>query len=266
MIKDYIEIPKELISTHEEIALAIDMMFINKIPFLTTISKSIMYRTAQPLENKTPSVYRSALDTVFRVYNNAGFRIKMIKADQEFRPILDEIKDELDITMNYASAQEHVPEAERNNRTIKERFRSQYQRLPFKAIPKVMVKALVMEATKKLNFFPPKGGVSQYYSPRMILHQTQLDYNKHFQYEFGSFVQAHNDDPVPKIHQQQEPLIASISDTPATSKEDMNYWIYPPNESLPGMLLQKYQCPTQLSRELSSWPSKMECLKARIVL
>ena len=61
-----------------------------------------------------------------------------------------------------------------------------------------MIKALVMEATKQLNFFPPKGGISQYYSPRMILHQSNLDYNKHFQYEFGQFVQAHNDNPKTK--------------------------------------------------------------------
>ena len=120
VMKDYIEIPKELVATHEEVELAIDIMFIHKIPFLTTISKSIMYRTAQPLENKTPTVYRSALDKIFRLYNTAGFRIKMIKADQEFKPILDGIKDDLDITMNYASAEAHVPEAERNNRTIKE--------------------------------------------------------------------------------------------------------------------------------------------------
>ena len=89
------------------------MMFVNKIPFLTTISKHIMYRTAQPLPNKTPEAYRSAIDTVLRLYNHAGFIITVIKADQEFKPIFDDIKDDMDITMNYASAQEHVPEAER---------------------------------------------------------------------------------------------------------------------------------------------------------
>ena len=146
VIKNYIKIPQELITKHENIKLSIDMMFIHKIPFLTSISKNIMYRTAQPLEDKSPTAYRSALDTIFRIYNHSGFKITTIKADQEFKPILNDIKDDLDITMNFASAQEHVPEAERNNRTIKERFRSQYQRLPFKAIPKIMIKALVMEA------------------------------------------------------------------------------------------------------------------------
>ena len=152
VIKDYIDIPKELVIKHENVELAIDLMFINQMPFLTTISKHIMYRTTQPLASKAPEDYRSAIDTVFRIYNHAGFMITTIKADQEFKPIFDEIKDTLDITMNYASAQEHVPEAERNNRTIKERFRSQFQRLPYKNMPRVMIKALAMEATKKLNF------------------------------------------------------------------------------------------------------------------
>jgi len=151
VIKDYVTIPKELVIKHENIELAMDIMFVNNIPFLTTISKHIMYRTAQPLPNKTATAYRSAIDVVFRLYNHAGFKISVIKADQEFRPIFDSIKDDLDITMNYAMAQEHVPEAERNNRTIKERFRSHFQRLLYKNIPKVMIKALVMEATKEIE-------------------------------------------------------------------------------------------------------------------
>ena len=38
--------------------------------------------------------------------------------------------------MNYTNAQEHVPQAERNNRTIKERIRAALHRLPYKKIPK----------------------------------------------------------------------------------------------------------------------------------
>jgi hypothetical protein len=60
-----------------------------------------------------------------------------------------------------------------------------------------MVKILVSESTKRLNFFPAKGGVSLHYSPRMILHRRNMDYNKHCKYAFGTYVQAH-DDPKPK--------------------------------------------------------------------
>jgi len=43
VVKDYVEIPRELKETHQDVELAIDTMFVSKIPFLTTISKNIMY-------------------------------------------------------------------------------------------------------------------------------------------------------------------------------------------------------------------------------
>jgi hypothetical protein len=55
----------------------------------------------------------------------------------------------------------------------------------------------VMEAAKQLNFFPTKQGISQHYSPRMILHQKHLDNSKNCKYTFGTYIQAHNK-PNPK--------------------------------------------------------------------
>jgi hypothetical protein len=95
--------------------------------------------------------------------------------------------------MNYANPQEHVPEAERNNRVIKERVRASYHRLPYTHLPRLMIKMLVTESAKKLNFFPTKNGVSSYYSPRMILHQRSLDYNCHCHHALGTYVQAHEE-------------------------------------------------------------------------
>ena len=53
---------------------------------------------------------------------------------------MDQVQDDLDVVMNYTNASNHVPEAERNNRTIKERIRAAYHRLPYKAIPRVMIR------------------------------------------------------------------------------------------------------------------------------
>jgi hypothetical protein len=72
---------------------------------------------------------------------------------QEFQVVCE-------VTMNYASTQEHVPEAELNNRVIKERFRATFHRLQFQMIPKITIKILIMECAKKLKFFPPNGGIS----------------------------------------------------------------------------------------------------------
>ena len=50
-----------------------------------------------------------------------------------------------------------------------------------------------MECTNKLNLFPVKGVISDYYSPRAILNQRTTDYNKECLVPFGSYVQANNE-------------------------------------------------------------------------
>ena len=44
--------------------------------------------------------------------------ITNINCDGEFKTMMDEVNYKLNITMNYTSKGEHVPEEERNNRTI----------------------------------------------------------------------------------------------------------------------------------------------------
>jgi hypothetical protein len=144
-----------------------------------------MYRTTEWVPNKTAKAYRSALDNVFRIYNMAGFKIKCIHCDNEYCPLMQELESTYEVKMNYASAQEHVPEVERSIRVIKEQFRATFHRLPFTRLPAIMVKILAMESTKKLNFFPAENGISPYYSPRMIIHNETLDYNKHCMIPFG---------------------------------------------------------------------------------
>ena len=65
-----------------------------------------------------------------------------------------------------------------------------------------MIKILAMDCTKKLIFSPPKGGISNYYSPRTIMHQQTLDYNKHCAVTFGTYVQAHDE---PNFKNSQQP-------------------------------------------------------------
>jgi hypothetical protein len=54
---------------------------------------------------------------------------------------------------------------------------------------------------QEINLFPPCGGISQYYSPRVIIYQRDLEYEKHCSFPFGSYVQAHTEsDPKNTIH------------------------------------------------------------------
>ena len=96
--------------------------------------------------------------------------------------------------MDFVAQGEHVPEAERNNRTIGERIRSGYHRLPYRNIPKLMLQTLAKLATRQLNFFPAKNGVSAYFSPYMLLNKRSLDYSSHCRFAFGSYVQAYHEE------------------------------------------------------------------------
>ncbi len=57
-----------------------------------------------------------------RYYGNTGFVMTTIHCNGEYCGMMDEVKDNLDVIMNFTNAQDHVPEAERNNWTIKERI------------------------------------------------------------------------------------------------------------------------------------------------
>ena len=123
----------------------------------------------------------------FRNYNKSGFIIKKLHVDPEFEPLKQQMMGN-NIEVNIASTQERVPEIERAIRTIKERYRALYHRVPYKSMPKIMIKAAAREAVKWLNMFLPKGRVSHIYSPRAIVLGKPIEYQKHCTISFGSYV------------------------------------------------------------------------------
>ena len=49
VIQDYIKVPKEIKEIHHNIELCVDIMYIQKIIFLVTVSKKIKYITIDPI-------------------------------------------------------------------------------------------------------------------------------------------------------------------------------------------------------------------------
>ena len=68
---------------------------------------------------------------------------------------------------------------------------------------------MATEAAKELNFFPVKYRVSKYYSPRMILYQQNLEYDKYCKFSVNTYVQGHNE-PLHKILPPQDHWIVFI--------------------------------------------------------
>jgi len=170
-----------------------DVVHVNEMPFLTSITRALHCRTTLFLKTRTAKDMHATLDEALRLYNTEGFVINKIYCDNEFRTLMDDVKDDLHVDMDCAVPGGHAPEAERNNRTIKERARATFHRLPYKALPKPIMKVLVMEMARKLNFFPNRHGISNHCSPRQILHRRNLNYKHDCKFALGAYVQAHDD-------------------------------------------------------------------------
>ena len=187
---DQIEIPPEMKETAREVILYIDTIFINGIPFLTTIGHPMYYRTCLKIPNTTSEAYYKVINKVFRMYNKGGYTIKRIDCDGEYEPLMEKVQDDLDIEMNYANPGDHVPQAERNNRTIKECIMTALQRIAYRTIPRIMIETIAEQSATMLNMFPAKHGMSPYYSPETIVTQKRLDYDRDCKYSFGEYVIA----------------------------------------------------------------------------
>ena len=187
---DWIDIPRELTLYNHTVEICVDHMFVNNAIFLTCIDTTINFRQCRAVPNTTRETMFSGIDAFLRKYNKGGFRVSKIHCDNEFIPITDEMMDEMNVIVEPTPPGGHEPNAERNNRTIKERMRVAYARMPFSAIPKIMTEQLGETVTEKLNYFPAKNGISKHYSTEQIVEHRNVNFKRDCIAEFGAYVLA----------------------------------------------------------------------------
>ena len=189
-----VSIPHELCDAQHDVFLYIDIMYINGMPFLTTISKNIKYCTAMWVADHTAPTITSLVDSILKLYQWAGFQVMEVCADCKFKPVLPVFQDSgWSFMTNLANAEEHVPEAEHNNYILKEHIHATYHGIPYKMLPPTIFYYMVMETVAKLNYFPTKGGGSNYFSPREILHHGKLNHKKPCSVPLLSYVLTHDE-------------------------------------------------------------------------
>jgi len=185
--QNVMEVPWSILLHNNPVTLTIDFVYVNKIPFLTTISRNIGWRTIAPVPNQQKGTILKELNRLIVIYKNRGLPINSIHGDNEFACIRDDIGS---IHLDIAAPNTHVPEIERSNRTIKERARTLVHGLPYKRLTILFVQHLMMHVVHYLNIFPWKYGLSTELSQETIMTGSPAhDYNK-LKIEFGSYVQV----------------------------------------------------------------------------
>ena len=129
---------------------------------------------------------------MLNIYAHGGFQVTTALMDGAFASLHD-VCNQLHVTLNTTSRDEHVGDVERYIRTIKERMRGVTNTLPFKHLTRNMIIELAKAVVYWLNSVPSHMGVSLTISPRTIITGQVLDYHKHCQYEFGEYVQTHEE-------------------------------------------------------------------------
>ena len=77
----------DIMAQHRNVTLAIDPMFVNKIPFLITVSRHLRFVTVTALSNRQIDTLRTNLQSVVRLYHLRGFDVTTLLADPEFEAL-----------------------------------------------------------------------------------------------------------------------------------------------------------------------------------
>ena len=194
LVSSMVSIPHQLCDAQHDACLYIDIMYVNGMPFLTTISKNIKYHTTMWVADHNTPTITSLVESILKLYQQASFQVMEVCTDCEFKPVLQVLQDGgWSFMTNLANAQEHVPEAECNNHVLKEHIHTTYHGIPYKMLPQTIICYMVMETSVKLNYFTSKGGWSNYFILREILHHVKLDYKKHCSMPLLSYVLTHDE-------------------------------------------------------------------------
>ena len=68
MVSDYVEIPEEIKQMNRDIELSADIMFLNGLPFLVTISRRIMFTTVEYLDNQSEGSLVKSIKKALKLY------------------------------------------------------------------------------------------------------------------------------------------------------------------------------------------------------
>ena len=94
---------------HWRVTIAVDVMFVNGIPFLVSVSRRLKFLMRERIRNRLGPVLLKGVNNIAKLYKKRGFVVCTAFMDGEFellRPLL------LNFELNTTAANKHVPEVD----------------------------------------------------------------------------------------------------------------------------------------------------------
>jgi hypothetical protein len=166
--------------------LEIDVMFMDRDPYLISVSTPLNLVLCTHIENKGKDLQLKLIDHI-NAYGSKGFRVAEVRCDgeavvQSSRSLLGQ----MNIALDVVSKNQHVPRIERVCRVVKERVRAHLNTLPF-ILPFRLLKFLVMFCIATINMQPNQNRPDRA-SPRELFTQMKLDFKRDLRVSFGEYV------------------------------------------------------------------------------
>jgi len=108
-----------MLEEHRNVTLEMDIMYINKIPFIVSKSRATHFGTVEMIKDEKKGTIITSLQQVINTYHGIGFKTRHILAVRKFKCITKQME-LMGIKVNTTACDKHVPEVERYNRTIKD--------------------------------------------------------------------------------------------------------------------------------------------------
>ena len=176
--------------TQEELTLHTDIMFVERDPYLVSVSTPLGLTMCTHLGGKrTESTITKALREQIAAYTAERFVVRTVLSDGEGAILSSStMLKEKGISFNPSGPGQHVPVIENKIRRIKERVRAHLSVLPFH-VPIVLMKWLVSFCVSRINCIPTATAMSKV-SPREIFLGRKLDKSRDIRLGFGDYVQC----------------------------------------------------------------------------
>ena len=181
--------PSELNELHKNVRLFIDVLCVNRTPFLHAMSEKLGVRLLQVFPNQLKELLLCFAQEAMNLYQNHNFNINIIDVNLE----IDSIKNPTGITMSIFDIESHIHPAECSTRTSKERMCCLLQGLYFSCIPKDVIVGTIIDCTNNLNRLPRNNYITEYSSPStIVVNEPKLDFNL-LTLSFSEHVEMHED-------------------------------------------------------------------------
>ena len=160
-------LPPSILERYGMVTLGLNVMYINRHPFILLVSKHIKYFQCIGAMNKSAKTFLSTIEKMKAEYMVRGFAIKIIYADRAFATCEIELNKE-GIQLLCCDTNAHVQFVERGIRFVKERIQCVRSMLPSQIIriPSRLMRELIVSTVKMINSIRREGGVPPVMSPR----------------------------------------------------------------------------------------------------